>query len=653
MSEIVAADVVLSGSVSNVFVSEMIAVGDVIAQPVSEIGSNENEGNESPESGDNQNTFQEVLIEASSNKTERNKTCESEVNDEVKLQKYLIKTSKVAERNEPLESVDRQISLDESIIGPLSLIQSASNKTEGNEGGDVGKSSCHPTTLANLVESDVADGDHISPESALDGVSIKASSTILPAEKKVAADVELFESISHASKYSVNLHAATVSEMCLNENGGSESNESVSQKFLIKTISSTVETNESSESVITDEVVFEETLVETTLMKAEAYDPSKSVAECGEMSLESALEGLSLRSLVHPPHEYINESSTVLITGESVINDEVKLEDSLIKTSKITERNESFETVDHQISHKSVIGPTSYETEKNELPISINHINFLQESSIKSTSNETEGNEDGDVGKSSYPPTTMANPVVSDVTDGDQISPANALEEKKVAADVELFESVSYASEIRVGNLNAEAVLEMCSNEIDGRESNEVDDQMNSQKFLIKSISNTVEPNEASGSVITDEVAFEETLVETTSKIAEAYDPSKYEEEKTVIEEPLVEPFINKTEICKSLEFGSDQNNLQESLTEPTLRKADITECGETFSHEPTATANQVLLNVTLGDQKSLECALGGPSPEQQVHPLPEAPKRSRRNIKRPSRFKDYHLSPMVKPKRK
>ncbi|GJZ90836.1 hypothetical protein Tco_0662763 [Tanacetum coccineum] len=612
----VAADVVLSGSISNVFVSEMIAVGDFIAQPFFEVVLNENEANESPESGDNQNTFQEVLIEASSNKTDRNKICESVVNDEVKVQKSLIKTSKEAgrnepfeyhqislencfafveliamavsemylnenggsesnesvsqmfviktisytaetnessesvitdevvheetlvetalndqndlqeslieitlskaditecgemslesaleslllcshghhqtehinesstvlltesrcdvklseivaadvvlsgsvsnvfvsemiavgdvcsasfenvqmrmreksttesgdnqkyfsraERNEPFESVDRQISLDESIIGPLSLIQSASNKTEGNEGGDVGKSSCHPTTLANLVESDVADGDHISPESALDGVSIKASSTILPAEKKVAADVELFESNKHGTKYSVNLHDSDCLRKLFEENGG------------------------------------------------------------------SALEGLSLRSLVHPPHEYINESSTVLIT----------------------------------------------------------------ESSIKSTSNETEGNEDGDVGKSSYPPTTMANPVVSDVTDGDQISPANALEEKKVAADVELFESVSYASEIRVGNLNAEAVLEMCSNEIDGRESNEVDDQMNSQKFLIKSISNTVEPNEASGSVITDEVAFEETLVETTSKIAEAYDPSKYEEEKNQsLKRPLV-----------------------------------------------------------------------------------------------------------------
>ncbi|GKD95183.1 hypothetical protein Tco_1375020, partial [Tanacetum coccineum] len=201
-----------------------------------------------------------------------------------------------------------------------------------------------------------------SSESALDGVSIKASSTILPAETKVAADVELFQSVSNASKYSVvDLNAKAVSEMYLNENGGSESNESVSQMFVIKTISNTAETNESSESVITDEVVHEETLVETTLKKAEAYDPSKSVdelivleeplvepfinktkkckslefvsdqndlqeslieitlskadiTECGEMSLESALESLLLRSSAHPPHEHINESSTVLLT---------------------------------------------------------------------------------------------------------------------------------------------------------------------------------------------------------------------------------------------------------------------------------------------------------------------------------------------------
>ncbi|GKC46552.1 hypothetical protein Tco_1064274, partial [Tanacetum coccineum] len=180
-AEKVAADVVLSGSISNVFVSEMIAVGDVIAQPVFEVVLNENEANESPESGDNQNTFQEVLIEASSNKTDRNKICESVVNDEVKVQKSLIKTSKEAGRNEPFEY--HQISLDKSIIGPTSLIKSTSNETEGNEGGDVGKSSCHPTTLANLAESDVAEGDQFSSESALDGVSIKASSTILPAGK--------------------------------------------------------------------------------------------------------------------------------------------------------------------------------------------------------------------------------------------------------------------------------------------------------------------------------------------------------------------------------------------------------------------------------------------------------------------------------------
>nr|GEW20769.1 hypothetical protein [Tanacetum cinerariifolium] len=163
------------------------------------------------------------------------------------------------------------------------------------------------------------------------------------------------------------------------------------------------------------------------------------------------------------------DEQEILFDKMSQVNDEVKLQKSQIKTSQDAERNEPFKSVDHRISlDESIIGPLLL---------------------IQSASNKTEGKEGGDVGKifchptyvlltgnkdgdvvkSSYPPTTMANLVVSDVTD--------------------------------------------------------------------------VETNEASGSVITDEVALEETLVETTSKTAEAYDPSKYVEEKTVIEEPLVEPF--------------------------------------------------------------------------------------------------------------
>ena len=66
-------------------------------------------------------------------------------------------------------------------------------------------------------------------------------------------------------------------------------------------------------------------------------------------------------------------------TCKSIVNDGVKLQESLIKTSKKAERNEPFESVDHQISlGKSVIGLTLYETEKNELPILVNHLNLFK-----------------------------------------------------------------------------------------------------------------------------------------------------------------------------------------------------------------------------------------------------------------------------------